>query len=111
VTGRVRLGGLPTTDVLVEIYHGPLDANGVIVQGETTTMLPAGQPSGGLLTYAGDIPCRRSGLRGFTIRIVPHREGTLLGRFETGLVRWWDTEGAPHVPGATHPVDSSTATR
>ena len=111
VTARVRLGGLPTADVLVEIYHGPLDANGVIVQGETTTMLPAGQPSGGLLTYAGDIPCRRSGLRGFTIRIVPHREGTLLGRFETGLVRWWDTEGAPHVPGATHPVDSSTATR
>ncbi len=111
VTATVRLGGLPPSDVLVEIYHGPLDFNGVIVQGETTTMLPTGQPSGGLLTYAGDIPCRRSGLRGFTIRIVPHREGTLLGRFETGLVRWWDTEGAPPVPGATHPIDASTATR
>ncbi len=25
VTATVRLGGLPTADVLVEIYHGPLD--------------------------------------------------------------------------------------
>ncbi|MHB8080269.1 MAG: alpha-glucan family phosphorylase [Candidatus Krumholzibacteriia bacterium] len=111
VTASVRLGGLPPSDVLVEIYHGPLDPNGVIVQGETTTMLPVGQPAGGMLTYAGDIPCRRSGLRGFTIRLVPHREGSLLGRFETGLVRWWDTEGAPPVPGAPHPVDASAATR
>ncbi len=103
VRAQVHLGEIPPADVLVEIYHGPLDPTGAIVRGETTTMLPEGPPVDGVVTYAGDIPCRRSGLRGFTIRIVPHREGLALGRFETGLVRWWDGEGAA-APGSVAPA-------
>ncbi len=112
VSAVVRLGDVPASDVLVEIYHGALDPQGEIVQGETTTMLPAGQPSPGIYTYTGDIPCRRSGQRGFTIRIVPHREGILLGRFETALVRWWDgTHPAPGAPSVHAPGTPAGATR
>ncbi len=108
VTAVVRLGEIPASDVLVELYHGALDPTGHIVQGETTTMLPSGQPAGGIISYTGDIPCRRSGQRGFTIRIVPHREGMLLDRFETGLVRWWDQEISGAGQPAGHPAGVGT---
>ncbi len=109
VRAVLHLGDVATSDVLVEIYHGSLDPSGSIVRGETTTMLPEGPAADGRATYIGDIPCRRSGLRGFTIRIVPYREGIVLGRFETGLVRWWDGEGAPAVSGVLQPSGAPAA--
>ena len=108
VTAKVRLGDVPPSDVLVEIYHGALDPLNNIIQGETTTMLPSGKPEGGVLVYSGEIPCRRSGQRGLTIRIVPYKEGLMLGRFETGLVRWWDQDGSAAARDGAVPAGAAT---
>jgi starch phosphorylase len=90
VTAQVQLSSIGPEDVLVEIYHGLLDDGNNIVGGETTTMIPQGQSQDGMVVYKGEIPCRRSGQRGFTIRIVPRNEQFPLDRFETGLITWWE---------------------
>ena len=56
-------------------------------------MMPASEGAQGRVEYRGEIPCRRSGLRGYTIRIVPRNEKFPLDRFETGLIHWWDGNG------------------
>jgi len=106
VKATVQLGGIPADEVLVEVYHGLLDSSGEILNGETATMFPGDAESDGTVVYTGDIPCRRAGRRGFTLRAVPRKDGYPLDRFETGLVSWWDDpsvgepengEGAPGV--------------
>ncbi|MFO7610434.1 MAG: alpha-glucan family phosphorylase [Candidatus Krumholzibacteriia bacterium] len=89
VQALVELGGLSPDDVLVEVYHGPVDDRGDIGGGDTTT-LTVGETRKDGLVYEGAIPCTRAGRRGYTVRAVPRKEGFPLGRFETGLVAWWD---------------------
>lgn len=94
VQATVDLGELTSDDLLVEIYHGLLDNLGNIVSGETETMMPASVAADGKAVYHGEIPCRRSGQRGYTIRITPRNPRFPLNRFETGLIRWFDEEEA-----------------
>ena len=89
VTATLKLGKLSSADVLVEIYHGLLDARNRIVDGETTTMIPSNDSKDSTQEFRGEIPCRRSGQRGFTVRVVPRNEKFPLDRFETGLITWW----------------------
>ena len=88
----LELGELNTDDILVEIYHGLLDTQGRIVGGETETMAPEGKATTGRVTYVADIPCRRSGQRGFTVRVTPRNPNFPLNRFDTGLIRWFGEE-------------------
>jgi len=90
VKAVVDLGAIATSDVLVEIYHGLLNSRGEIENGETATMIPQDDAQQGSVTFTGEIPCRRSGQRGFTIRVVPRNEEFPLDRFETGLITWLD---------------------
>jgi glycogen phosphorylase len=94
VRTTVDLGELTTDDVLVEIYHGLLDTQGNIVTGETETMSPVDANTQGQVTFAGEIPCRRSGQRGYTVRVTPRNPRFPLSRFETGLIRWFGDEVA-----------------
>ena len=94
VRATVHLGGIPSDEVLVEVYHGLLDSAGEIINGETATMFPGDTESDGTAVYTGDIPCRRAGRRGFTLRAVPRKDGYPLDRFETGLISWWDDPSA-----------------
>ncbi|MFO7652803.1 MAG: alpha-glucan family phosphorylase [Candidatus Krumholzibacteriia bacterium] len=98
VRALLDLGDLTGRDVLVELYHGLLDSDGLIMDGETATMMPESDEPGKVV-FRGNIPCRRSGLRGFTVRVVPRNEKYPLNRFETGLVRWWDGNGTSVVEG------------
>ena len=103
VTAQVRLGDLPVDDVLVEAYHGLLDIDGNITDGEAVTLFPDGEMRDGVMAFRGEIACRRAGLRGFTVRVTPRRSGFPLDRFETGLVTWWEAFG-PGVPAAGQPA-------
>jgi len=94
VRTTVDLGELTTDDVLVEIYHGLLDTQGNIVTGETETMTPVDENTQGKVTFAGEIPCRRSGQRGYTVRVTPRNPRFPLSRFETGRIRWFGDEVA-----------------
>ena len=64
-------------------------------------MIPGTGRHPGLATYRGEIPCRRSGQRGFTVRVIPRNEKFPLNRFETGLIRWWDGNGTAAGAQAT----------
>ncbi len=89
VRAAVMLGNIPVEDVLVEVYHGLLNAAGEIEDGETDTLFSTDEIHDGAVVFVGNISCRRAGQRGFTVRAVPRKNGFPLGRFETGLVTWW----------------------
>jgi starch phosphorylase len=98
VQARVQLGELRPEDVLVQLYDGPVDAQGSIIQGQAVDMsvveprVAGGAGAGvgaadGVYTYSGAIPCRSSGLHGYSIRVLP-RHADLASPFATGLIAW-----------------------
>jgi starch phosphorylase len=87
VQALVRLGSLNPTDVVVELYHGRLDAEGLIADGQAIPMLIAQSKGKGKYVFAGAIPCQTSGRHGYALRILPHHED-LGNSLELGLVLW-----------------------
>jgi starch phosphorylase len=86
VRASVRLGQLSADDVSVEIYEGPLDADQDIERGRAALMSPAGVEKGVTL-FTGQLRCQRSGLYGFTVRVLP-RHVDLDNAFEPRLIVW-----------------------
>jgi starch phosphorylase len=87
VQAEVYLGELKPTDVAVQLFFGPLNVEGLIVQGQTLPTLIAQSKGAGTYIFAGAISCRTSGRHGYALRIVPQHED--LGHpFELGLVLW-----------------------
>jgi starch phosphorylase len=87
VQARVHLGELKPTDVAVELFYGPLNAEGLIVQGQALSTLIAQSKGKGTFVFAGAIVCQTSGRHGYALRIVPHHED-LGNPFEMGLILW-----------------------
>ncbi len=91
VKARVRLGSLRPDDVSVQLYDGPVDADGQITRGHAVAMDVAptdnGNTADGLYTYQGAIPCRASGLYGYSVRVVPAHPD-LSHQFEPRLITW-----------------------
>jgi len=87
VRADVYLGALRPSDVAVELYQGPIDARGQIANGEAVPMSPVREEGPGRYVFSGTIPCRTSGLHGFTIRALPHHED-LPHPYEPGLILW-----------------------
>jgi len=88
VAARVRLGNLDPDDISVQIYHGTVDSEGNITDGEVSQM--AYQGNGHVQevsTFAGQIPCRMSGQHGFALRILP-RHDDLAEPYEPGMILW-----------------------
>jgi glycogen phosphorylase len=91
VRTRIRLGGLSSQDVLVELYLGRLNAAGDIVDATAIPMNSTGVAvqEGVHLFEAKDVPCGLSGRIGYTVRIRPaHSEEAR--SFLPGLIRWAD---------------------
>jgi starch phosphorylase len=87
VTADVYLNQLRPTDVMVEIYWGPLDARDEVVQGKAIPMLVARSKGDGHYVFAGALPCEGSGRYGFALRILPNHADQV-SAFETGLIKW-----------------------
>lgn len=89
---RIRLGALMPEDVAVELFFGRLNPSGDIAEAESTLMKPAGTDAEGRHVFvAAGVPCSRSGLHGFTVRIRPsHPDLAAGGRipFLPGLIAW-----------------------
>lgn len=88
VNAVVKLGRLKPDDISVELYHGPLDFRGNIVEGEVIRM--DYQKSTGVDNehlFCGLTPCCTSGRRGIAVRVVP-RHKDLAMEHELGLVLW-----------------------
>ena len=85
---RVRLGQLDPQDVIVELYEGRVDPEGEIVDAVPVAMEPV-QPAGpGVHIYeAASRPAAASGLRGFTVRVLPYHPD-LPDPLFPGLIVW-----------------------
>jgi starch phosphorylase len=68
---RVGLGGLASQDVAVQLYHGEIDAQGEIVDAEAIAMTADGDGGDGSWWFKGEVPCRRTGHRGYAVRVLP----------------------------------------
>jgi starch phosphorylase len=87
VQAEVSIGSLNPTDVVVELYHGRVNAEGMIEEGQAVPMLIAQSKGSGRYVFAGGIPCQTSGRQGYALRIVPHNED-LSNPFSMGLLLW-----------------------
>jgi starch phosphorylase len=94
VRAIVELGELTPDDVAVQLYDGPVDAHGNITGGQAVDMAvdAALSDKQGTYMYVGAIPCRTSGLHGYSVRVLP-RHPDLASPFEPGLITW-AAEGA-----------------
>jgi starch phosphorylase len=87
VRARVALGGLTPDDLEVQVFHGAVDPKGEIVDAES---IPMTRDEGGLdgsQWYRGEVPCRRTGHRGYAVRVLPYHSD-LATSFLPGLIRW-----------------------
>jgi starch phosphorylase len=84
---RVSTGGLGPTEISVQLYHGEVDAQGEIVDPEALPMVPEEGRSDGAVWFQGEVPCRRTGHRGYAVRVLP-AHASLPHPFLPGLIRW-----------------------
>jgi starch phosphorylase len=84
----VHLGANAPQDVEVEIYYGPLDSQRQVVEPRTVPMHLEEEKDTGLYLYTGTVPCKKSGMVGYTVRVVPsHPDANNV--LTTGLMTWW----------------------
>jgi starch phosphorylase len=90
VRAWIRLGAIPRDEVAVELYLGRLDSGGEITGSVAIPMQPAGQSPEGLCIFeAAAVPCSRSGLHGYTVRVLPFHPDEAKA-FLPGLITWAD---------------------
>jgi starch phosphorylase len=83
----IRLGEIKPEDVAVEVYYGPLDAQRQIVEPQNSPMSLEGEKEPGIYRYRGRVPCDRSGMQGYAVRVVPsHPDANSV--LYTGLMTW-----------------------
>jgi len=87
VSAVVALGVLPPSAVAVEAFFGHVDANRQIPHGSVAGLYHVEDLGGGRHRYTGNVPCGRSGLFGYTVRVRPHHEDAS-NYFLTGLMAW-----------------------
>jgi len=87
VQARVHLGTLTPEDVTVEIYQGPVDPQGRIVNAEAIHMVCSESHGNGNYTFKGALFCRASGLHGYSVRVLPKHEEPG-NPYELGLILW-----------------------
>ncbi len=84
---RVYLGGLTPDEVTVEMYLGEIDADNQIINGVATPMQPMGFEDNGSWLYHAVATCSRSGLHGYTVRVLP-KHPDLCNPYLEGLIAW-----------------------
>ncbi len=91
---KLELGGLSPEDVAVELYWGRVNAAGEISEGASAIMKAAGRDERGRHVFETEaVSCARSGLHGYTVRVLPHHPD-LASPFLPGLITWADAGAA-----------------
>jgi len=81
------LGKNKSDDLAVELFYGPLDANGEIGFPKTTAMQYLKQAENGNHEFVGTIKLETSGRMGYTVRILP-KHPDIDNPFREGLILW-----------------------
>ncbi len=87
VRARVHLGALAPQDVAVQVYHGAIDPSEEIADYRVVDMSATDMTDDGDYVYTGIISCGKSGLQGYTVRILPFHPD-LNDLHAPGLVLW-----------------------
>ena len=84
----IQLGELTPEDVTVQLYLGGVDSESRIVDAETTTLQFVERTAAGASVFGADsITCARSGMHGYTVRVLPWHQD-LSEQVIPGLVVW-----------------------
>jgi starch phosphorylase len=86
VAATIHVGELSTDDVHVQLAHGPVGANGELIDPAFLEMR-ADVCHDGTCTYRGEFDTTRTGLYGFAVRVVPSHPD-LTTSMELGLTAW-----------------------
>ena len=86
VRAWVRLNAMKPEDIIVECYHGPLDASFNITSPKRERM-QAERLEGDLTVFHTKFQCSRGGHYGHTVRILPGHEN-LAVEFLPGFMKW-----------------------
>jgi starch phosphorylase len=86
VEAVVNIGQLAADDIMAELYFGGLDDDGQLSEGKPVAMQMVNQ-DGTRAKYAIRMPCGRSGMTGYTVRVMP-RHGTLSDARDMAMIRW-----------------------
>ena len=87
VEAVVNLGELAASDIRVELYYGQLDEDGQLTDGQAIPMVQIGDGADHRVRYAVQMPCTRTGMTGYTVRVLP-RHDTLPSAVEMAMIRW-----------------------
>jgi len=86
---HLDLGGLSPDDVDVQLYYGPINAEGELIHGKSASLVGSKADEQNTYLFDGEIEFPESGRHGYTIRILP-RHPDLVNPYEMGLVTWAD---------------------
>jgi starch phosphorylase len=87
VQARILLGQLKPEDIWVDLYYGPMDADGDLTKALTEPMTTDGASAEAEHTYRATVPFKESGRFGFVLRIMP-KHPLLVHPTDMGLVVW-----------------------
>jgi len=102
LSATLQLGSLAPADLRVQVYIGPVDNDGRIIQGTAQDLDHREDLGGGRHRFEGTIHAPSSGRYGFAVRVVPGGE-MFRSITEPGMILW------DHVPTPS-PAPRSTAT-
>ena len=87
IQARVKLGALAPEEVSAELYLGTLDADGNITDPVAIPMRIADHRDGACVYEATDVPCTRSGLHGYSVRVMPFHPDES-SSMRPGMIAW-----------------------
>jgi starch phosphorylase len=85
VRAFVALGDLTPDDVEVQLVHGVINSEDVLVETTVTPLHVEETYDGGRYRFDGEVVLERSGPFGYTVRVVPHND-LLISNAELGIV-------------------------
>ena len=87
VEAMVDLPGLDPNELTVQLYTGPVSAQGEIEQPQALRMNHSKAMAPDRHVFVGQVTCRTSGRQGFAIRVLPGYKD-MATPFEPGLIVW-----------------------
>jgi starch phosphorylase len=87
IQAKVNLGTLTPNDAVAQIYFGALNADRQLEKGDVVPMEMKQKMQDGSYIYEGAIPCRQSGLQGYSVRIIPFHPD-IPNPLRLGLITW-----------------------
>ena len=91
VRALVKLGNVDPDNVSVELYHGSVDAWGIIEDGSSVRMdRKESSEQDGEHWFVGLMLCKETGHQGIAVRVLP-RHADLVNPCELGLILWETT--------------------